>query len=159
MGKIDKFLNWVVVPVCLMIILLLLAPVLKADEFMKLRKAAIEGGAYQGANHNAYMLIDNQDERLQHEATMLMNIDLACTTFSEICMFWDNAIVGKASNQQFRQVGWDFRLGFAIGSHLELGYHHLSEHELDRRSNPDIKYPLENVAYIQLKFWDKPRRP
>jgi hypothetical protein len=154
----EKFLTWVVVPVCLVVVMLLLAPALKAEEFMKLRKAAIEGGSYQGTNHNSYMLLDREGERLQHSATMEMDIDLACTTYQEICLLWNNDIIGKASSQQFRQVSWDFRFGFAVGKYVELGLHHISEHELDRKSNYDIRYPLENVVYLQLKFIDKPRR-
>lgn len=133
---------------------------LEAADFLTLRKASIEGGQYLGTNHDPYILLDNPDtqERLQHTTNMNMNIDLACTTFNEVCFYWNNTIASKASSTQYRMVSWIYRLGFSVGQHLEFGWSHISSHELDRKTNTSIRYPIENIGYIELKFVDKPRR-
>ncbi len=148
-------------------VLMVLGPVLalfltcstaKAAEFMELRKAAIEGGAYQGTNHDYLLELDRPGERLQHTTRMLMDIDIACTYFNEVCLFWNNAINAKASDSQYRSVEWDFRVGWSLGKHIELGWHHTSTHELDRKSNEFARFGLENVVFIQFKWYENPRR-
>ncbi len=133
-------------------------PKAEAAEFFLLRKAAIEGGRYYGTNHDFFLELDNANgERLQHTTDLIMNADIICLEYDQICMFWDNKIASKASNQQYRYVAWDFRLGFALGRHIELGWKHLSGHELDRKTNPFSRYVLENIVFIQFKWHDKPR--
>jgi hypothetical protein len=121
-------------------------------------KATIEFGAYQGVNRDPYILIDNENERLQHISNMEMNVDLACTSFNQLCLFWDNTIASKASDHQYKFVSWSFRIGVDIANRLELGYKHLSAHEIDGKANPVTEFPLENVVFMQFKFIDRPRQ-
>ena len=124
----------------------------------EVRKAAIEFGAYQGNNKDPYILLDKDGERLQHTSDMIMNIDLACTSLNQVCLFWDNTIASKASNKQYRSVQWNFRLGLDVGNGLEMGFKHESVHELDSKSNNTLRFPLENVVFMQFKFIDRPRQ-
>ncbi len=123
----------------------------------EVRKAAIEFGAYQGNNKDPYILLDKDGERLQHISDLILNTDLACTTFDQVCIFWDNTIASKASEKQYRSVEWRFRLGVDINRGLEMGYRHSSIHELDSKSNNELRFPLENVIFMQFKFIDRPR--
>jgi hypothetical protein len=127
-------------------------------EFAILRKAAIEAGTYQGANHDYFLELDRSNERLQHTTKMIMNIDLACTYLNEVCAFWNNNVNAKASSSQYRSVEWDFQLGFTLGKKLELGYSHSSNHELDRKSSDFARFPLENVVYVQFKWYESVRK-
>lgn len=130
----------------------------RAAEFLQLRKSAIEAGAYRGTNHDYLLELDRPGERLQHTTRMLMDVDLACTYFNEVCLFWNNSVNAKASSAQYRSVEWDFRMGWTLGKHLELGYHHVSTHELDRKSNEFARFGLENVVFIQFKWYENPRK-
>jgi len=145
--------------VLLLFVLLMVSCGADAAEGFVLRKAAISDGQYMGTNRNSYMLLDDKEtgERLAHATTMTMDIDLICTSFNELCMYWDNDVIGKASNQQYRQISWSFRFGFAIGRYLEFGYRHLSEHILDQSAR-ETGYPLENTIELQFKFVESPRR-
>ena len=147
------FILMFLAPICLWI-----TEVAEGAEFGVLRKAAIEGGSYQGANHDYFLELDRQGERLQHTTRMLMDIDLACTSGVEVCAYWNNAINSKASSSQYRMVQWSFLLGLSLGNAIELGWSHSSIHELDRKSSEFARFPLENVIYIQFKWYEKPRR-
>jgi hypothetical protein len=129
-----------------------------AAEGFVLRKAAIEGGSYVGTNHDLFLGIDNEEERLQHITNMIMEIDLACSSLNEVCLYWNNNVNSKASSSQYRLISWDYRLGLSIGKYLELGWHHTSQHFLDQRSAAGRVYPLENILFLQLKFYEKPRK-
>jgi hypothetical protein len=126
-------------------------------EGAEVKKAAIEFGSYYGKNHDPYLLLDREDEQLEHTPSMIMNVDVICTKANDVCIFWDNTVLGKATTTQYRGVGWDFRVGLNFDNRVETGVHHYSYHELDRKSNRDIRFPLENTVYIQFKFIDKPR--
>jgi len=132
-------------------------PILSAAEYMQLRKAAIEGGSYQGVNRDYFLLLDREGETLQHTTDMLMDADLVCLTGNTTCLFWNNAIRSKASNKQYRSVAWDYRLGISIGDNFELGWRHISRHELDTKSSSFGRFELENVLFVQFKFLDRPR--
>lgn len=128
----------------------------------ELRRASIELGAYPTfipfqKSHNAYLLLDNEREWLDKKTSMIMNVDLICSSSNYICLFWNNRIEGKASNKQYRQIGWIFNLGLSLSDKFELGWSHLSEHELDRKTNSSLPYPVENVIYLEMKFVDRPR--
>jgi hypothetical protein len=126
-------------------------------EFFELRKAAIEGGQYYGVNRDYFLQLDNEKgERLQHTTDLLMDIDVMCVEQEAACIFWNNKIASKASNQQYRSVAWDFKVGISFRS-LDIGWHHTSLHELDRKTNPYARFGLENVFYIQFKWFENPR--
>jgi hypothetical protein len=126
-------------------------------DLMQLRKAAIEGGSYQGTSHDFLLLMDNDAERVQHTTNMIMNVDLSCTQGNDVCLFWDNTIASKATTSQYRSVMWNFRTGFALGNMLDIGWEHRSRHMLDGKGNDFARFELENVIFLQLKFYDKPR--
>lgn len=131
--------------------------VAEGAEFGILRKAAIEGGSYQGTNKEYFLELDRTGERLQHTTKMIINVDLFCTYLDGICMFWDNEVDAKASSSQYRSVAWDYRLGWALGKKVDIGWWHRSNHELDRKSSNFARFELENVLFIQFKWHEKPR--
>jgi hypothetical protein len=150
---------WIIVfmSMALVPIILIITDCAEGAEFFQLRKAAIEGGSYQGANHDYFLELDRTGERLQHTTDLLMNADVVCIENNALCVFWDNTIRSKASDHQYRSVAWDFRFGTTLGRYIDVGWHHISMHELDRKSADFSRFGLENVIYIQIKWWDKPR--
>lgn len=130
----------------------------RAASFFELRKAAIEGGSYLGTNHDFLLELDRPGERLQHTTDLIMDIDLACSYYDEVCLYFNNTVLSKASNEQYRGVGWSFKVGLALGRYLEIGWRHLSTHAIDRSPGGFARFGLENVAYIQFKWYENPRK-
>ena len=151
---------WRLVFLTLITILLSMAlhtGVAEGAEYFILRKAAIEGGMYKGTNHDYFLELDRTGEKLQHTTNLYMHTDVVCVEMNELCMFWNNDILSKASESQYRSVAWSFRLGFAVGKHVELGWSHTSTHELDRKSSEFARFGLENVLFLQLKWYERNR--
>ena len=153
-SRINDLLLWLIA----ILMLAMCQKTFGADYFV-LRKAAIEGGKYAGTNHNYFLELDRPGEQLQHTTKMLMNIDLLCISNDNACIFWNNLIDSKATNQQYRYVAWNYRLGLSLGKHIEMGWHHISEHELDRKSSDFARFGLENVLFVEFKWYENPRKP
>jgi hypothetical protein len=121
---------------------------------MEVRKLNFEAAAYQGTNHDPYLLIDNLDERLQHITAVNWDVDMWSTSDNQYVIYWNNSVIGKASSSQYRSVAWEFEIGMAYPK-LDLFYSHMSRHILE--GVRDIRFPLENAVGLRIKFIEKPR--
>jgi hypothetical protein len=123
-------------------------------EGAEVRKLTFTAAAYQGTNHDPYLLIDNLDERLQHITSVAWDVDMWCTAFNQYCIYWNNDVIGKASSKQYRSVEWSFEVGMAF-PYVDLFFGHMSRHILE--GVRDIRFPLENVIGFRMKFIEKSR--
>lgn len=66
--------------------------------------------------------------------------------------YWDNEIYGKATNRQYRHVGWKFESGVNWGDSLEFFWNHHSQHVLED-VNTDSKYPVSDRYGVRIIFY------
>jgi len=71
-------------------------------------------------------------------------------------LYWRNWVHGRTDRQtfgqasQFRSVGWQFELGVHVTRHLDVFYHHHSQHVLDTTYLPG--FPVEDGMGIRLNI-------
>lgn len=93
-------------------------------------------------------------ERWNHHISL--NLDMNFVTTSRGSMYWDQEIVGRSTTSQYREVWWEFEVGFNIftgpESTLDIFHRHKSEHALEVEAS---SYPLEDFYGIRLCFFGR----
>ncbi len=141
----------------------------RGDTTLQLRKLSFTAGGYVGGNYDPYLMRRtseefpyNQsegltvDERLSMTPRLVFDWDFYCSTYDEVCFYWNNEVIGKSTNQQYRYVSWQFENGIAFKM-IDVFYNHLSAHCLECTPQYHYKYPNENVIGIRLNLYIHPR--
>lgn len=107
----------------------------------------LDGGYRPTLNGNGL-----ENRTLGKEVNLFMNVDFGRY------FFWNNRIhgasdevVGTQGKGQFRDVGWQFWLGFRPLKILTVEYEHHSQHMLDHAS-PD-RFPVEDSVGIKIHIF------
>ena len=90
------------------------------------------------------------------EVDLDFNVD-----FLDDYFFWNNHVWSTIDRWEktgkmgvFRNVGWNWRIGFRPCDYLEVGYWHFSKHMLDANYSKAIndgKFPVEDA--LEIRFW------
>jgi hypothetical protein len=120
------------------------------------RELSFEMGKYTSDRARDSYLLTPQSGPLLHRTAMNWNVDLWCGVEPQICWFWDNTVLGKASQSRYRFVSWEFSNGLSFGP-IDIYYYHHSQHMLEG-VREDIKFPVEDVYMVRLNFILNPRR-
>jgi hypothetical protein len=82
------------------------------------------------------------------------NIDLL--KYQDFDFYWRNRVHGESTDQQFREVGWQFETGLELRNYVQLYYQHHSQHILDAEGQYG-KYPLENYVGVRMTLYKRGR--
>lgn len=143
----------------------------RGDTFLTTRELSFFAGGYVGANYDPYLmrrLDDNSpyrysstglydDEKLSMSPRVRFDFDLYCSSFDEICFYWNNEVIGKSTNQQYRFTQWSFENGIAFKK-VDLFFNHLSAHCLECIPEYHDRYPNENIVGIRFNLIKNPRQ-
>lgn len=146
------FLSMAAVP-----IILIITDVAEGAEFLKPRNLSWGLGSYTSkATRDAYL---NTPETgpLVGKMDLQWDVDLVCGFGKELCLFMDNIIDSKASENRFRYVSWNYNIGLDMGK-IQVSYWHKSEHMFESEPNPTLfsqstnKFPVQDSIMIRFFF-------
>ena len=66
-------------------------------------------------------------------------------------LYFNNVVHGTTDNTQFRSVGWKFELGCHITRHVDIEYHHHSQHALDQIL--PYHFPVEDSIGVNFNIY------
>jgi hypothetical protein len=121
-----------------------------AAEFLTPRNLSLDLGAFTSQAAREPYLNTPASGALYSKLDLNWDVDLACTSGSELCLFWDNTIHSLTGQSRFRYVSWEFRTGLDLGR-VELFYYHHSEHALDEIP-VDRKFPVADAYMVRINF-------
>lgn len=139
-----------------------------AAKTIELRLLDFEAGFYTGRNYDPYLnreapkgLTDDGsgiavEERLSMTPRARFNFDLWCDSNDEMCFYFNNQIIGKSTDHQYRLVSWVIDTGMSWKS-FDLFFQHLSSHCLECEPIDRPVYPNENWAGIRFNLYLNPR--
>lgn len=128
---------------------------------IKVRELSLELGKYTStASRDVYLDTPNTGP-LATRVNLNWNLDLACGYYPSICLYWDNKIHSKTSEDRFRYVGWEFSAGLDFGR-LQIYYNHFSQHMLEQIPEGFEKkgahvFPVEDIVMARFVFIGKAR--
>jgi hypothetical protein len=85
------------------------------------------------------------------------DVDLVCGFGKELCLFMDNIVDSKASENRFRYVSWNYNIGLDMGK-VQVSYWHKSEHMFENEPNPELfskstnKFPVQDAVMVRFFF-------
>ena len=69
--------------------------------------------------------------------------------------FFENTVAAKTRSGRFRDVFWEYKIGFAIHENVDVLWHHKSQHAMDEYR--DV-YPVRDMYGIRIHFLDKDQK-
>jgi hypothetical protein len=74
--------------------------------------------------------------------------------------FWDSQILTQTTDAQYRSIGLDTNLGVRLTPWLDVSFHHMSQHLMDRPHSFMHKYPVEDSVNVNIYLYrNTPSRP
>jgi hypothetical protein len=86
-----------------------------------------------------------------------VNFDLDFVRYDEWALYWRNNVHMAATQCCVRHVGWEFEWGVEASRHMDVFYHHHSQHLLDG-DRPARRYPLINEYGVRFVFIERGRK-
>ena len=125
-------------------VLLMMSTVSEAAEFQlfELKEASVTYRSFQGGARDPLYTISPKVAEVETR----LNVDVLRY------MFFDNKVHGGMDQDQFRVVGWNYKLGARIAPCLDVQYEHHSQHLLDS-AYPYSRFPVENSLGFTLYFY------
>lgn len=82
------------------------------------------------------------DKYWDYQLNLIWNVDVGP-------VFMENDIDTRTRNDRFRYVAWEYKLGVHLGQHVDVLWHHRSEHAMDIYRK---QYPVRDSYGVRFKF-------
>lgn len=82
--------------------------------------------------------------------------DVSLLRFGDYGLVFDNNVHAASTDNQYRAVGWQYRLGLMLGPKVELYWDHHSQHILDAAPDESHTFPLYNSYGVQIVLYQRP---
>ena len=141
-----------------LVIILLLSTWARADVF-EIRDLYLVHKKF--GPHSRNPLIDDnglENRELDREVSLVWNVDvLTHGYFDNQILSYVDRFKDSGQSDQFRIVGWDFKIGVRALGWLWVEYEHFSKHQLDNRAPG--RFPVEDSLGVRLYFYRRDYQP
>ncbi len=99
---------------------------------------------------------DAGDDKLEEYWSWGVALDAQLTLiqYGHYTLHWENKITGDSTNTQFRQVAWNYNLGFNIYDKIDFYWEHESRHHMESVQDKGY-YPLKDKFGIKFIFFKR----
>lgn len=95
-------------------------------------------------------------EHTSWDYEVTLNMDLKLNTINygyQSFLFLESDLTGQSRNSRFRNMWWDYTLGFSLLPDIDIIWDHRSQHSLDEQVDyVNDKYPVTDSYGIRINF-------